>query len=129
MLDTDTVSFALRGEGGVAARLFAHRPSTLCISAITLAELRFGAERRRSRKLHKAIDTFSATVQVTPFDREAAASFAIVSDLLVRRGTPLDGFDALIAGHALALSLTLVTRNVAHFSRVPGLKLENWFDA
>jgi tRNA(fMet)-specific endonuclease VapC len=48
MLDTDTVSFALRGQGRVAARLLEHRPSDLCISSITLAELRFGAEARRS---------------------------------------------------------------------------------
>jgi len=53
MLDTDTVSFALRGQGRVAARLLGHRPSELCISSITLAELRFGAEARRSRKLHR----------------------------------------------------------------------------
>ena len=44
MLDTDTVSFALRGQGGVAARLLEHRPSQLCISSITLAELLYGAE-------------------------------------------------------------------------------------
>src|SRR5436309_135807 len=55
MLDTDTVSFALRGQGRVAARLLEHRPSELCISSITLAELRFGAEARRSRKLHRLI--------------------------------------------------------------------------
>ena len=49
MLDTNTVSFALRGQGRVAARLLEHRPSQLSISSITLAELRFGAEARRSR--------------------------------------------------------------------------------
>ena len=49
MLDTDTVSFALRGEGQVGARLLEHRPSQLCISSITLAELRFGATARRPK--------------------------------------------------------------------------------
>ena len=53
MLDTATVSFALRGHGRVAARLLEHRPSQVCVSSITLAELRFGAEARRSRKLHR----------------------------------------------------------------------------
>jgi tRNA(fMet)-specific endonuclease VapC len=58
MLDTDTVSFALRGHGRVVARLLEHRPSELCISSITLAELRYGAAARRSRKLHRLISTF-----------------------------------------------------------------------
>ena len=53
MLDTDTVSFALRGRGRVVARLLEHRPSELCISSITLAELRYGAEALKSRKLHR----------------------------------------------------------------------------
>src|SRR6266566_3043163 len=64
MLDTDTVSFALRGQGRVATRLLEHRPSELCISSITLAELRFGAEARRSRRLHRLISTFVETVEV-----------------------------------------------------------------
>jgi predicted nucleic acid-binding protein len=63
MLDTDTVSFALRGQGRVAARLLDHRPSQLCMSSITLAELRFGAETRRSRKLHNLISTFAEAIE------------------------------------------------------------------
>ena len=62
MLDTDTVSFALRGQGRVAARLLEHRPSELCISSITLAELRYGAEARRSRKLHRLISTLDTLI-------------------------------------------------------------------
>jgi len=69
MLDTDTVSFALRGQGRVAARLLEHRPSELCISSITLAELRFGAETRRSRKLHRLISTFVESVEAIAFDQ------------------------------------------------------------
>ena len=58
MLDTDTVSFALRGQGRVAARLLEQRSSQLCISSIALAELRFGGETRRSQRLHRLISTF-----------------------------------------------------------------------
>lgn len=75
LLDTDSVSFALRGQGDVAARLKAQRPSALCTSAITLAELRYGADRKGSRKLHGLIDTFAAAVEVVPFDEDAAAEF------------------------------------------------------
>jgi tRNA(fMet)-specific endonuclease VapC len=126
MLDTDTVSFALRGQGRVAARLLEHLPSQLCISSITLAELRFGAEARRSRKLHSLISTFAESVEVLPFEQTAADRFAAVATSLVRRGEPIGTFDTLIAAHALSLGMTLVTNNSKHFGRVAGLKVENW---
>ena len=126
MLDTDTVSFALRGRGAVASRLLEHRPSEICISSITLAELRFGAEARRSRKLHRLIDTFVGSVTVIPFDQLAADRFAPVAAALARRGEPIGTFDALMAAHALSRGLTFVTNNSKHFQRVAGLKTENW---
>ena len=126
MLDTDTVSFALRGQGRVAAHLLEHRPSQLCISSITLAELRFGAEARRSRKLHRLISTFVEAVAVVPFDEPAADRFAAVAAALARRGEPIGTFDTLMAAHALSLGLTFVTNNAKHFGRIAGLKAENW---
>ena len=105
MLDTDTVSFALRGQGRVAARLLEHRPSQLCISSITLAELRFGAEARRSRKLHGLIRTFVEAVTVVPFDQPAADRFAAVAVSLAHRGEPIGTFDTLMAAHALAIGV------------------------
>ena len=126
MLDTDTVSFALRGRGGVPSRLLEHRPSEICISSITLAKLRFGAEARRSRKLHRLIDTFVGSVMVIPFDEAAADQFAPVAAALARRGEPIGTFDTLMAAHALSRGLTFVTNNSKHFQRVGGLKTENW---
>ena len=126
MLDTDTVSWALRGEGAVPTRLLEHRPSQLCISSITLAELRFGADAKGSRKLHGLIDTFVLSVAVLPFDRAAADRFGSVANALARRGEPIGTFDTLIAAHALSLGLTLVTNNAKHFQRVAGLKTANW---
>ena len=126
MLDTDTVSFALRGQGRVAARLLEHRPSQLCISAVTLAELRFGAEAKRSRRLHGLITTFVETVAVVPFDEPAADRFPAVAASLARRGEPIGTFDTLMASHALSSGLTFVTNNTKHFGRVVGLKTENW---
>ncbi|HKY08323.1 MAG TPA: PIN domain-containing protein [Candidatus Binatia bacterium] len=126
MLDTDTVSFALRGQGRVAARLLEHRPSQLCISSIALAELRFGAESRRSQRLHSLISTFIDSVVVLAFDQRAADGFAIVATALNRRGAPIGTLDTLMAAHALSLGLTFVTNNTRHFSRIVGLKTENW---
>ena len=126
MLDTDTVSFALRGQGRVATRLLAHRPSEICMSALTLAELRYGADLRRSRKLGRLIDAFADSVAVADFDRAAAERFGGLGALLSRRGSPIGTIDTLIAAHALALDLTLVTNNAKHFTRVPALKTESW---
>lgn len=126
MLDTDTVSYALRGQGAVASRLIAHAPSELCISSISLSELRFGAERRASKRLHRLIDTFTASVQVVAFDAAAAALFGRLGARLEAGGKPIGTPDTLIAAHAMSLNLVLVTNNTKHLGRVAWLKTENW---
>ena len=126
MLDTDTVSFALRGEGAVASRLLEQKPSAVCISSITLAELAFGAAHRKSRKLHDLIDRFVSSVQVIPFDATAASRFGEIAASLAHAGSPIGDFDTLIAAHALACNLIMVTNNIKHFGLVPGLRVENW---
>jgi tRNA(fMet)-specific endonuclease VapC len=126
MLDADTVSYALRGQGNVAARLLEHPPSELCISAITLAELTFGAEAKRSSRTRRAIRTFTRGIAVAPFDEASAERFAAVAAALATRGQPIGLYDTLVAAQALSLGLTVVTNNTRHFSRVPGLAVENW---
>lgn len=126
LLDTDSVSFALQGEGGVAEQIRGHQPSDLGLSAITLAELRFGAERRGSRRLDRLIDAFVGDIAVVPFDEAAADRFGKVAAGLASKGTPIGALDTMIATHALQLGLTLVTHNLEHFRRVRGLKLVDW---
>ncbi len=126
LLDADTVSYALRGQGQVAARLLEHRPSEVCISAITLAELSFGAEVRHSQKIRRAIRTFTRDVAVVPFDEACAERFGAVATALSSRGQPIGVYDTLVAAQALAMGLTVVTNNTRHFTRVPGLTVENW---
>jgi len=126
MLDTDSVSLALRGQGRVAEQILAHRPSALCISSITLAELRYGAEMRKSQKLHDLITVFVDSVEVLPFDQAASAKFGIVATALARKGEPVGTFDILLAAHALSRDLIFVTNNGRHYGRVPDLNIENW---
>jgi tRNA(fMet)-specific endonuclease VapC len=126
MLDTDTVSYVLRGEGAAAANLTARAPSEVCLSAISLCELRFGADKRRSKRLHRLIDAFTGTVEVISFDAAAAAVFGRLCANLESRGTPIGKLDTMIAAHAIALNLTLVTNNSKHFGHVRGLKTANW---
>lgn len=127
MLDTDSVSFVLRGAGGVADRLTEHAPSEICLSALSLSELRFGADKRRSKRLHKLIDTFVSSIEVVAFEPAAATMFGRVCAALQAKGSPIGTFDTLIAAHAMSLNLTLVTNNTTHFKQVHGLKTQDWF--
>lgn len=126
MLDTDTVSFALRGVGDVGTRLAERKRSELCVSAITVAELRFGAHKRASQKIHRAIDAFLSGVEVVAFDAVAAERFGVIAATLAVDGTPIGQLDTMIAAHALSASATLVTNNQRHFARVNGLRIESW---
>jgi tRNA(fMet)-specific endonuclease VapC len=63
---------------------------------------------------------------VAPFDEAAALDFGGIGSVLAERGTPIGEFDVLIAAHAVALRCVLVSNNTRHFSKVPGLQLENW---
>ena len=118
LLDADTVSYALRGQGRVISRLLEHPPSDIRISSITLAELRFGAEAKKSQKLRRAIRSFVKDVAVVPFDEAAAERFSEVAADLAEGGTPIGVFDTLVAAQALSLGLTVVTNNTRHFGRV-----------
>lgn len=77
-----------------------HSRSEPCLSAITVAELRFGADNRQSRKIHQAIDAFLAGVRVLAFDAAAAATFGKVATALSSGGVPIGQLDTLIASHS-----------------------------
>ena len=126
MLDTDSVSFAIRGVGKVGERIVERKPSDLCISAITLAELRYGVERRRSRRLDRAVTAFVSDITVVPFDDACAGTFGRIAAKLAEAGEPIGKTDTLIAAHALTLGLSLVTNDERHFRRVTGLKIVSW---
>jgi tRNA(fMet)-specific endonuclease VapC len=99
------------------------------ISTIVLAELRYGiaASRRREANLSK-LELFIAQFETVPFDEHAASAYGSIRAYLRAMGKPIGPLDTLIAAHAKALAATLVTNNVAEFSRVPGLTLENWLE-
>jgi tRNA(fMet)-specific endonuclease VapC len=126
LLDTNTVSYALRGYGRVTDRLLAHRPSEIGVSAISIAELRFGAHKRGSRKLHHLIDTFLSSVIQVPFDSRAADRYGEIAAGLQGRGEMIDMPYSMIAAHSLELGTTLVTHNVRHFQRIDGLEIADW---
>ena len=126
LLDTDTISYALRGQGGVAERLMSTSPEDVFASSVSEAELWYGMEKRRSKKLAGLIRDFLQPLTVLPFDRDAARRFGSLHAELERRGQPIGALDAMLAAVALARSLILVPHNVRHFGRVDGLVTEDW---
>jgi tRNA(fMet)-specific endonuclease VapC len=104
-------------------------PSQLRMSAITLAELRFGVSKSRSGKQAAAnLRVLLSKVPVVPFDEAATSEYGTLRARLEARGSPIGPLDTLIAAHALALRWTLVTHNGREFRRVPGLRLNDWLE-
>ena len=128
MFDTNMVSFAMRARpAALMERIRAVRPGDTCISAVTHAELCFGAARSPARPKYEAlIATFVSRVAVVPFDDAAARHYGEVRATLEASGTPIGDLDLLIAAHALARGCVLVTNNLAEFRRVNGLAVEDW---
>lgn len=127
LLDTNVLSELMRHpQGGVAKRIERIGPEQVCTSILVLAELRYGIAKSRSRRLPAQLAAILQGLDVLPFEAPADAAYAEIRTMLEREGTPIGANDMLIAAHALALGLTLVTDNEREFSRVRGLLIENW---
>lgn len=119
------------GHERLLDRVGQHQYGEILISAITLAELRFGVAKSQSRRRaenEKLLDLFLARSPVMDFDSEAAAAYGPIRVGLEGQGTPIGVMDMLIAAHALSLGTVIVTHNAREFVRVPRLPVENWLD-
>ena len=127
LLDTNILSDLLRHpKGAVARQIEIVGEDMICTSVIVAAELRFGAAKSGSRELAKWIDELLKAIDVLPLEEPADQVYGLLRQALARRGRLIGPNDMLIAAHALASDLTLVTANVKKFSRVPDLRVENW---
>jgi tRNA(fMet)-specific endonuclease VapC len=127
MLDTNIVSELIRNPGGKAyQKVFDVGSTRICTSIIVACELKFGILKRQSYRLSAQVNSVLSTLTVLPLDSPVDERYAEARALLERRGLPIGNNDLLIAAHALALDLTLVTANVREFRRVEGLRVENW---
>lgn len=130
LLDTNMLSDLVKHPGGrVAGRIAEVGEHSICTSLIAAAELRYGAAKSRSGNIAERVDLVLSALQVLALEAPAERHYAEIRHHLNCRGTPIGPNDLLIAAHALALGLIVVTANLSEFSRVPGLALENWLDA
>ena len=126
-LGTDIVSHLARHPQGSAARHLARvGVSRVGISIIVVCEIRFGLAKQGGHRLRQHLDLILGKLPSLPLEPPVETRYAQVRHGLEQAGTPIGPNDLLIAARALALDLTLVTDNTREFSRVPGLRLENW---
>ncbi len=128
LIDTNICIYLIkRKPDRVLQRLRALDISTVGVSSITVAELQYGvAKSTRPEQNALGLAALLAPLDVLAFDDGAAAAYGAVRAELERAGTPIGSMDLLIAAHALALGRTVVTNNTREFSRVAGLKAEDW---
>ena len=127
LLDTNIISdLVRRPDGTVATRIADVGEDSICTSIIVAAELRYGVAKSESKQLSERIDLLLSALEILPLEPPADQRYAEVRHDLATQGTLIGPNDLLIAAHALAADLTLVTANTREFKRVPSLRVENW---
>jgi tRNA(fMet)-specific endonuclease VapC len=127
LIDTDIIIYSLKNYPPVKNNFRKHANDPKTISVITYGELVFGA--RKSSDYHKNIASahrISELFPVVEVTKSIMETFAEIKADLQSQGNIIDDMDLLIAATALTMNYTLVTNNERHFSRIPGLQIENW---
>jgi len=130
ILDTNIVSYWMRGDPHILPQIQMKRPCDLAITLITYAEIRYGINKSKERRKErdKKLSAITSTVEVLPMDIGAADHYADIRVALEQRGVPISERDLQIAATARSLGLTVVTHNTREFYRVPGLQVEDWWE-
>jgi tRNA(fMet)-specific endonuclease VapC len=127
MLDTNIAIYVIKQRPAGAHEAFNKHFGQLCISAISLAELLHGAEKSRQPERNiSVVEDFASRLEVLDYTAQAAAHYGDIRATLEKSGDMIGVNDLHIAGHARSKGLVLVTNNEKEFSRVPGLRIENW---
>ena len=128
LLDTNIVSYWMRGIDSVLERIKACAPSDLGFSTITLAEILYGIEKSPVRKKERRIkiEEISQLLKIYPFNENAAQKYAVIRSKLEKEGVVISERDIQIASIAMANKMILVTHNVREFNRIAKLTVEDW---
>jgi tRNA(fMet)-specific endonuclease VapC len=128
LLDTNIVSYWMRGHLRLLDTIQSHSPKDLSLSAITLAEIYYGIEKSPARKKERRIkiEQIRSQLEIHPFDESAAVQYGIIRAQLEKKGRMISERDLQIASIALAKRLCVVMHNTKEFNRVEKLKVEDW---
>ncbi len=128
LLDTDICIYIIKHRPPEVRRRFeGHDVGDICVSAIAVAELEFGAAKSKwPAQARQALAQFLLPLVILDFDRAAAEAYGRLRAALEAQGKLIGANDMLIAAQAISAGLTLVSKNAREFGRVPGLRFENW---
>ena len=127
-LDTNTLIYFFKGEGRVAERLLNTAPSEIAVPTVVIYELHVGLAKSTSpQRRRRQLDDMMEFVTLLSFDDKAAREAADIRATLEAIGNPVGPMDNLIAGTVRASGAVLVTRNTQEFSRIEGLRLDDWY--
>ena len=127
MIDTNIAIYTLKKRPVRVRTAFKKYSGEMCLSSVSMGELIYGAE-KSARVEHNLsiIEGLGARLKIESFDMKAAMHFGQLRAELAKSGKLIGPYDMMIAGHARALGLILVTNNRREFDRVSGLRVENW---
>jgi tRNA(fMet)-specific endonuclease VapC len=127
MLDTNICIFIMKERPMHLRAVLNRHHDQVCLSIVTWMELLWGVEKSSNpEKNRMAVEGFVQRLETLDYDKKAAQHTAQLRAELARLGQPIGPYDTMIAGHARARGLILVTNNLREFARVPGLRLEDW---
>jgi len=129
LLDTNIISDLVRNPHGVIRdKIIQVGDDAICTSIVVSSELRFGVEKKGSKRLRFQLEAILSAIEVLPLKEPADQNYAVLRSCLEKAGTPIGPNDMLIAAQSITMELILVTANLNEFRRVPGLKVENWLN-
>ncbi len=128
LLDTNIISYWMRGDPQLINKIKSYSPSDLSLSTITLAEIYYGIEKSPLKKKERRlkIEYIKSELDIYPFNEQAAVKYGTIRAALEKIGKPISERDTQIAAIALANKLSIVTHNTKEFGRIPKLKVEDW---
>ena len=128
LLDTNIVSYWMRGDRSLMDKIRSHSPSDLSLSTITLAEILYGIEKSPVKKKERRtkIERICSQLEIHPFDEPAAEKYGLIRARLEGEGLIISERDLQIASIAMANRRSIVTHNTKEFNRIKGLTVEDW---
>lgn len=128
LLDTDICIYLIkRTYPELNQRVYRAASGSLVLSAVTLAELEYGAAMsQRPAENREALTLFASAFEIVGFDAGDARFFGLIRAALRKSGKPIGPYDLQLAAQCLSRGLTMVTHNAREFLRVPELRVEDW---
>jgi len=125
VIDTDTISYFLRGNESVKAKFIAHQ-SKLASTTINYSELIYGLTKKDSKQYLPKVERIFENIKLYSFDKKSAKTFGILKSTMQQKGIVVADMDLMIASIAMAYDEVLISNNLKHFSKIEGLCVESW---